>query len=282
MIYLLYAVNFSLMIAMPLVLARFIVQKRQISWGLFGIGAVTFVLSQVGHIPFNLAVLRWQKWIPTDNLIAWAIFAGLSAGVFEEGARYVTYRFWAKDARSWSQGLMMGAGHGGIEAILVGILGAVNVAALAMMGNGRLLNLVPAEQLPLLQEQITAVFSAPWYQILLGALERLFAITLHLALSLLVMQQFVRGQRRWVWLAILWHTLVDATAVYAIATWGAYITEAIIGVMALISLGAIFWLKMPEPVESELEPLPEVGPVQPSAIALTADSLEKSRFEYKE
>ena len=279
MIYLIYAVNFLLMIAMPLVLARFIAKKRQIRWGLFGIGALAFVLSQIGHIPFNWLVLQRLKWIPTDNLIALAIFAGLSAGMFEETLRYVAYRFWARDARTWGTGLMLGAGHGGIEAILVGVLGGWSVIQLAALRNGVWLDRVPAEYLPLVQEQITATFSAPWYLIFLGALERLLAIVLHLALSLMVMQVFVRGKGRWLWLAILWHALVNATAVYAIATWGAYITEAIIGVMALISLGIIFWLKTPEPIESELEPLPEVGPVQPSAIALTADSLEKSRFE---
>ena len=62
--------------------------------------------------------------------IIYAVFLGLSAGVFEETARYLTYRFWAKDARSWSRGLMLGAGHGGSEAILVGALAAVNFVAL--------------------------------------------------------------------------------------------------------------------------------------------------------
>lgn len=278
MIYVLYALNFLLMIVMPLILARFIAQKRQVRWGLFGIGATAFVLSQVGHIPFNWLVLQKLAWVPAGNLIALAVFAGLSAGLFEEVMRYVAYRFWAQDARTWGTGLMLGAGHGGIEAILVGVLGAWGVIQLAALRNGVWLDQVPAEQLPLVQEQITATFSAPWYLILLGALERLFAIILHLSFSLMVMQVFVRGQKWWLWVAVLWHGVVDATAVYAISTWGAYVTEAIVGGMALISLGIVFWFKTPEPVEPELEPLPEVDPAQPLDIGLTDDSLEKSRY----
>jgi uncharacterized membrane protein YhfC len=76
-----------------------------------------------------------QRW--TYNLLIIAGFLGLSAGFFEESARYVVYRWWARDARTWSQGLMLGAGHGGIESILLGFLLAINVAALAGVRAGR-------------------------------------------------------------------------------------------------------------------------------------------------
>ena len=180
LIYLIYALNFLLMISMPLVLARAINARRPVGWGLFGVGALTFVLSQVGHIPFNWLILKRLVLIPADNVVAVAIFAGFSAGVFEEGARYLAYRFLAKDARTWGKGLMMGAGHGGAEAILLGVLGAWGVFQLAMIQNGHWLDLVPPERMPLIQQQITAVFNASWYDALLGAVERLFALCIHL------------------------------------------------------------------------------------------------------
>jgi uncharacterized membrane protein YhfC len=81
---------------------------------------VTFVVSQIGHIPFNWLILERWELVPTDtavlsSLIIFALFLGLSAGVFEEGARYLTYRFWAKEARTWGKGLMLGAGHGALR-----------------------------------------------------------------------------------------------------------------------------------------------------------------------
>lgn len=283
MIYLVFALNFLLMMMMPILLGRLIARKRGASWGLFAIGAVTFVVSQVGHIPFNWLVLQRLQLVPTDtavrlNLIIFALFVGLSAGVFEEVARYLTYRFWAKDARSWGRGLMLGAGHGGIEAILLGLLGAINVGTLALMQQGMFMNVVPDEQLPMLQEQITAVFSSPPHLIILGAVERLFALCAHLALSLMVMQVFVRGQLRWLGAAILWHALLNASAVFAITVWNELIAEAIIGLVALLSVGIIFWLRTPEPVDPELEPLPALQPLQAVGLEETADKLDRSKF----
>lgn len=283
MIYLVFALNFLLMIGMPIILARFIAARRGAAWSLFGIGAVTFVVSQIGHIPFNYLILqRWQL-LPTDtavpaNLVIYALFLGLSAGIFEEGARYLTYRFWAKKARSWGQGLMLGAGHGGIEAILLGLSGLINVGALALIQRGMFVDAIPPEQMPLVQQQITAVFATPLPAILLGATERLFALCAHLAMSLLVMQLFVRGQIRWLGASILWHTLLNAVAVFAVVTWNAYVTEAIIGLFALFSVAIIFWLRTPEPIEPEIEPLPQMKPLQAVEIKATADRLEGSKF----
>ncbi len=283
MIYLLFALNFLLMIGVPIVLGMWLARRFGLSWRLFGIGAATFVGSQILHIPFNALVLQQLGWISMDtsttrSLIVLALFLGLSAGVFEEGARYLAFRFWAKDARSWRTGLMVGTGHGGIEAILVGALGAVNVVVLGLMQNGWLLDSIPAEQLPLLDEQITAVFSTPLPMIMLGALERIFAICAHLAMSLLVMQVFVCGQKRWLLYSILWHTALNFTAVYAVTTWGAVATEGLIGIFALLSVGIIFWLRAPEPVPPEPEPLPEMKPLEPVPLSQSVEKLDESKY----
>lgn len=284
MIYFWYALNYLLMIAMPVALAWFINGKRKPGWILFGIGAATFVASQLGHLPFNWLVLERFELISTDtavlsSLIILSLFLGLSAGLFEEGSRYLAYRYWAKDARTWGKGLMLGAGHGGIESILLGLTGGLNFAVLAAVRNGALTGLVSEADMPLVQEQITTLFSYPWHFILLGAAERLFALCAHLAMSLLVLQVFTRGQRRWLLASILWHTLLNALAVFAVSTWNAYVAEAIIGVMALLSLGIVWMLRSPEPEEPELEPLPEPGPAQPSEVAVTAETLERSRYD---
>jgi uncharacterized membrane protein YhfC len=283
MVYFSLGLNVALMLVMPFAVARLIVVKRGASWGLFGIGAVTFLLSQLGHLPFNWLVQQRLKLIPSDvtifsNLVIIALFLGLSAGTFEEVARYVAYRHWAKGARSWGQGLMLGAGHGGIEAIIVGLLVGINTFVLARMRSGALMQLVPEGQLPMVEAQIEALFSAEWYTILLGAAERMFAICLHLSASLLVMQSLVTGRRRWLLGAILWHALLDALAVFAVVQWGIYVTEALVGAMAIVSLVIVFWLRAPEPQTSEIEPLPSLEPSVPLELELTADKLEKSRY----
>jgi len=255
--------NALLMIGLPLLLGWFIHRWRSASWRLFVIGAVTFMLTQVVHIPFNYvffsSISDWLSNLPEmTTLFVTAALVGLSAGVFEEGGRYLTYRFWAKEARSWGQGLMLGIGHGGAEAIILGLLVATNITFLFGYRAGLFQTLVPVEQSEQLIEITDQLLLAPWIDSLLGAIERSFALCLHLALSLMVMQVFTRGSLIWLFAAIGWHALVDAAAVVSLDLWGPNMTEVIIGVMASIGLIVIIALKEPEPVEFQPEEL-ELG-----------------------
>lgn len=287
MLYVLYLLNALLMIFLPLALATVIERRWSVDWGLFGVGAVTFVAVQVLHIPFNWLLGQWGV-LPQDvstpaTVVTTALILGLSAGVFEEVGRYLAYRYWATGARSWAEGLMMGAGHGGIEALLLGLLALVNTLFLFAFQADRLLAVVPAAQQPLLEAQLSLVFSAAWYDALLGALERVLAMTAHLALSVMVLQVFVRRRIRWLWLAIGWHALLDAAAVYALVTWNAYVAELLVGVMALLS-GLILWrlyCARPEAVVVPLsaEPLPELIPAGTRPVALDPDKLDDTRFQ---
>lgn len=278
--------NFALMIVLPIILARQIAARRDVGWRLFFIGAVTFIASQVLHIPFNWLVQQRLNWLPSDtsvvsNLIILSVFLGLSAGVFEEVARYVTMRTWAKDVRTWGRGLMLGAGHGGVEAIVLGALGLINFIVLLAINDGSLLELIPAEQVSLVQAQIDSMFNMPWYMAILGAVERVFALCLHLSLSLLVMQVFVRRNTIWLLAAIVWHALLDATAVFVGIRWGALPTEAAVGILALLSVGIIFWLRTPEPepvLAAEPEPLPEASGAHGIDVPVSDDSLEQSKY----
>ena len=263
---------------MPILLGWFIATRRHVSWRLFGVGAVGFVLSQIFHIPFNWLVLDRFTLISAENLILLAIFLGLSAGTFEEVTRYLIYRFWITDARSWGTGLMYGAGWGGIEAIILGAIGLLNFIILIGMKNGFLLELVPVEQMDLLNEQIEALFNVPWTMALLGAVERVFALCFHLAASILVLQVFLRKNILWLFAAILWHTILNATVVYAVATWGAIEAEAILAVLSIFSLIIIFGLKAPEPKEPEPDPLPAAGPAKPLEHDLQGPDLDKRQI----
>ena len=244
--------NGILMILMPVGLGVYLARRFRFGWRLWWIGAGTFVLSQVGHIPFNLLLgaLFQRGMLPTPpveyQLVFSALVLGLSAGLWEEGARYLSYRYWANDARTWPQGLMLGAGHGGIEAILLGVLVFITYIGMLAVDWIKISPLLSPDQAALLQEQVSVYWSLPWYYTLLGALERLSTLCFHLAASVLVLQVFVRKQIRWLWLAIGLHTLFNAIAVYAVSTWGPYMAETLLAVMAIISLTIIFWLRPAE------------------------------------
>jgi uncharacterized membrane protein YhfC len=277
--------NGLLMVGMPVGLGIYLTRRFRIGWRIWWIGAATFFLSQVGHIPFNQGLTQlFQRGILPSPVPEWrlpfnAIVLGLSAGLWEELARYSAYRWWAKDARSWRKGVLLGAGHGGMEAILLGLLvlyGYTQMLALrgqdlaTLFGN----RLTPA-QLLALQAQFDTYWSIPWTTSLLGAVERLFTIPVQITLSVIVLQAIVRGQFRWVWLAIGWHALADAVSVFASSKIGIYPTEAVIGLVALFSLAILFVLHRPEP-ESES------GDEPPASKFRTAEDLQEMTWTEKD
>jgi uncharacterized membrane protein YhfC len=196
-------------------------------------------------------------------------------------ARFATYRWWAKGAKSWRKGVMLGAGHGGIEAVLFGALALFNFFYIMAIRNADLTSMVPLEQLAAAQQAITNFWTAPWYDIFLAPLERIFTLIVHIALSLLVLQMFTRGQTRWLFLAIGWHALLDAAAVYALSTWGIYAAEAAVAASSLLSLAIIFALRQPEPVveqEPPGSPIPQPPPYVDFDVMETPQKLDESRF----
>ncbi len=279
--YFLVSLNYALMVIIPIIVALFIRRRTAAPWRLFFIGAATFVLSQVLHIPFNQLVQR-SGLLPSDlgpwaNLLVYAGFLGLSAGVFEETARYLTYRYWAKDARSWSRGLMLGAGHGGIEAILLGLLAAVGFVGLMATVNSEVaMNAIPEEQRALVLQALAQITDGPWYNLVLGAVERVFAILAHLALSLLVLQVFLRRPIVWLLLAILYHALFNMVAVIGAVRLTSIQVEGLLAVFSLLSLFIIFRLRAPEPVEDA--PPTDLPPAAPVELKPTDEAIDRSRY----
>jgi uncharacterized membrane protein YhfC len=284
-----HALNGFLMIAMPLALGIFLARRLRVTWRLFLVGGLTFLGSQVLHIPFNnyvlaaaldrLGVTQAQQGMPLAIL---ALLAGLSAGVFEEGARYLVYRFWLKEERSWSQALMFGAGHGGVEAILLGMLATYGFVQVMALRGVDLATVFPSEQVELARSQVAAYWAMPWYDALMGAFERVGALCLQVSMAVMVLQAFTRRNVLWLLAAILWHALVDAVAVFALPTWGAYIMEGLVAVLALGSVALVFGLRTPEPepvpvVQAPL-PAPRTGAGMAAAPEATPDKLDDSRF----
>ena len=282
-------INGLIMILMPVILGAFLARRFKFGWRLWWIGSLTFIFSQVGHIPFNAAVgLLFERGFispprPENQLAFNAIFLGFSAGIWEEGFRYAAYRWWAKDARSWPKGLMLGTGHGGIEAIIIGVLVLLNFGILAVMGSTDLSSILSESQQSILAHQTTAYWSMAWYDSLLGALERSFTLPIQIALSIIVLQVFLKSHIRWLFLAIGWHAVVDSVVVYLAPTAGIYTTEIALGVMSLISIAVIFYFRQSEPTQVQIEVDKSVQPnqyIRPDvdSIEATAEKLEESRF----
>ena len=284
-----------LMIAMPLALGAYLIRRSRSGWGLFLVGAVNFIGSQILHIPFNAYVLNpllasagfGAETGPGLTLALAALLLGLSAGVFEEGARWLAYRFWIRKARTWPQGLVFGSGHGGAEAVIIGLLALATLLQLVVLRGQDLASLVPAEQLAAAQVQVEAYWSLPGWTFFLAAVERASSLAVQITLAVIVLQSFLRPRGGlWLLAAIGWHMLVDAVAVYAGFTTGLYggsvtgtvITEAIIVCMAGISLVILLKLKPKAELESVPPPAPppHAGPLPRAAESQAR--LDASRF----
>jgi uncharacterized membrane protein YhfC len=279
--------NSLLMVLLPIGLGIYLTRKLSLGWRLWWIGAATFILSQVGHIPFNYGVTAlFQHGFLPKPPTSWALIfnsvvLGLSAGLWEEIARYAAYRWWAKDARWWGKGLLLGAGHGGVESIILSGIVLVTFINMVAVRYLDLSKLVPPEQLLASQQQISAYWNTPWYMSMIGALERCWAIIFHLAASLLVLQVFIRRQAGWLWLAVGWHAFLDAIAVYTTRLWPPFLVEAMIGLLALVSLWIIFSLRQPKPaVPEQITSSSTVESIKPLPnLEETTDNLERTRYE---
>jgi hypothetical protein len=164
----LYVTNFMngfLMIAMPVALAIYLTRRWKLGWRFWFVGAAVFILSQIGHIPFlyGLTALFTNHVLPNPPA-EWkdvfnAVLLGLLAGLFEELARYAMFRWWLKDARSWRKGVLAGAGHGGAEAISLGVIVLLAYLNLVILRNPANLASVPAAQLDTVTSQVAAYWS---------------------------------------------------------------------------------------------------------------------------
>jgi uncharacterized membrane protein YhfC len=250
MITLAFALNFLGMIALPIVLAFYLTRKLELEWKLVFAGALTFIAAQIFHIPFLRAVTalfnnpNFPDPPESMKAIITAVILGLAAGIFEETARWILFRFRLKNVKSWNEGVLVGVGHGGVESLLLGVLGLVTFFNMLLMRNGNLSALgVPDAMIETAKAQVAAFWSTPIYMAIMGLVERIFAICLHLALSVMVLYSVVYKKPLWFWAALLWHAFVDALAVYLLPIVGALAIEGIVGVFAGISLAILFTMK---------------------------------------
>ena len=122
---------------------------------------------------------------------AYALYGGLAAGLFEETARLLGLRFLCrKQSSSAVIGLGYGVGHGGIEAImLAGTAMISNVMVMAAINAGStdaLLAGLDGELYDAAVAQLQQISAIPPVEFLAGGIERLIAMTLHIALSMLI------------------------------------------------------------------------------------------------
>ena len=197
-------------VAIPVVL-YILLRKKGANHLPFWTGAVTFVLFALGLENLVYAILMKTPFWLTINSNFWlvAIFGGFMAGLFEETGRFFAMKTVLRKKRANDyNGIMYGAGHGGIEAvILLSVTMVINVI-FSLQTNAGIASPFGG---PDLAQQFA---NMPFWVMLVGALERISAVASHISLSVLVWFAAKDKKKFMLYpLAILLHLVIDAVAV---------------------------------------------------------------------
>ncbi len=246
------ALCFSLLacFAFPIILCIVFMRKTRpgalpLIMGIIVFIVFALILEQIMHWAFLIAIPQ-TKSILGSNIWLYATYGGLAAGIFEEVGRFFAFKFFLKKKTMWKHGVTYGIGHGGIEALLIVfpvILNSLIYAVLINSGSfDAMLSPLPQATVDVLLKTKDALLSEPSWYFALGGLERIFTITIQIALSLLVLYAVSKKKYAFFFLAILLHAALDFPA--ALAQGGIlpiYAVEGIVAVCAAVSL--IFILK---------------------------------------
>jgi len=243
-------------IGYPLALGVIVRKKFAVGWKYFWFGALVFLVFQLlTRVPMvtvlQATVLRHLLLTSTAFTWIWLAILAITAGLFEEVGRYVGYRlFLRREPKTWAKAVMFGLGHGGLESmVVVGgqiVLTAINDVVLTTIN----VNTLPPAQRQGVLQLFAAINAEPFWLPLLAAWERLWTIPVQIALAVMVVQVFRRQQIRWLFLAILFHALVDFLAGALPQAFGQSITitllvEGIVCVFGLIGVWIIWRLREP-------------------------------------
>lgn len=156
----------------------------------------------------------------SGNAVFYTIYGALAAGIFEETARFISFRFFMKNSRSMENAVSYGLGHGGFEAVYI-----CGITALSVLMMAASVNIVGAAEFiqstsggseavaTQLEQQLTAYAQLTMPAVFMSIYERIIAIALHTSLSVLVMEAVMVKSKFWLYpAAILIHALFDVPA----------------------------------------------------------------------
>lgn len=241
---------FSLLVSilLPIVGIIFLKKKYNVSLKIFFIGAAAFFISvQILEAPIHSYFLKLNSTTSEFLLntpLAYMLYGGLMAGIFEETARLISFKFLIKD-RDLMSGITYGLGHGGIEAILIGGISSINSIAYSILINKGGFEsimeglLVEKEVISATYDQFVNTSAFIWA---MPGIERILAVMIHISLSIIVL--YAVKERKYIYycLAILVHAVINfpAALYQAGVIKNIFIVEAILFITVLILFIYIF------------------------------------------
>jgi uncharacterized membrane protein YhfC len=171
----------------------------------------------------TVALLK-QPWL-------YVLYGVLSAGIFEETARFLSFKLLKDKYTGIGTSLSYGIGHGGIEALLLGGMLMLNNVLVSLLINAGT-ELIPAET-------VSALTTVQPHMFVITFVERAIAFAAQVSLSVLVWSAVNDAKKIWLYpAAILLHALIDTPAILTQigALTNIYLVEVI---MALMVAGVV-------------------------------------------
>ena len=233
---------FSLVVSFALPIGLFVYAKKKLGakTAPFFIGCgVFFVMVLMLEAAIHRIVFQLAGEALTGSVILYAVYGGLMAALFEETGRYIAMRFLVKPL-DFTNAFMYGAGHGGVEAMLLcGVASINNIASAVMINSGTMsaqLATLDAEKAADTAAALSALWTTPSLTFFAGGVERLLAGVLHVSLSILVFQSIRKKSRKGLLNAYLFHFVIDSLSVLLSAVASVWVVEL---VTALVTGGAV-------------------------------------------
>ncbi|MBQ6756678.1 MAG: YhfC family intramembrane metalloprotease [Oscillospiraceae bacterium] len=156
-----------------------------------------------------------------ENIWFYAVYGGLMAGVFEEVGRFIAFStLLKKDLDNDRTALSYGAGHGGMEAFMVLTSVVLNIF---------IASTVTGEEY---REAIDMYMSIGFSDALIAVVERLFAVAVHISLSVVVFFGAKKKKPAFLFLAIALHAVFDGAVVLINNFFGIIWAEVATAIMA--------------------------------------------------
>ena len=267
------AVTAVIVVALPIALLILVTKKHGAKVVPALVGAGAFMIFAMGFEQILHAVVLKPG---ADGGIAllqkpalYILYGAFAAGVFEENARFLSFKLLLKKYTGIGNAVSYGVGHGGAEAILIVGLNMISSLVLSLVynsGSAAALSGPPTNET--IAAAVTAIAEAKPYLFLVSGFERVISIVIHIALSVIVFLSVCgTGKRRVLFpLAILLHAFVNVpAAMYQTGVIkNVIVTESLIAVFAaLFAVFAFFLAKKLAPApEPECELPEQAGPPQ--------------------
>ena len=220
-------------------------EKTNISWLIAG--AAGFLVSarvlEMGVHYFCILQDNPVSRFINGNTVAFVLYGIIMAGVFEECGRYIVLKTIMKKNRTRENAVLYGIGHGGIEILAVLLPAMVLYLVVAILFSAgdtenalKTLNITEetaAAALPSVQ----AAASFDYVMMVMNVIERLFAMLLHIGLTVIVYYGVINAKKAYLAMAILLHMLMDifpalyqrgAVSLWAVEVWAASWTALVI------------------------------------------------------